>query len=109
MALRNQKKRIGDMLIDEHVITEEQLSMALPVAKENKKKIGETLIEMGFTTENEIAKALSAQLGIPRIDLSSIIIPEDVLGLVNESVLRKHIMIPFAYDDANPNMLHVAM
>lgn len=109
MALRNQKKRIGDMLIDEHVITEEQLSKALPVAKENKKKIGETLIEMGFTTENEIARALSVQLGIPRIDLSSIIIPEDVLGLVNESVLRKHIMIPFAYDDANPNMIHVAM
>lgn len=109
MALRNQKKRIGDMLIDEHVITEEQLLQALPVAKEKKKKIGETLIEMGFTTENEIAKALSVQLGIPRIDLSAITIPEDVLGLVSESVLRKHIMVPYAYDDVNPNIIHVAM
>ena len=109
MALRNQKKRIGDMLIDEHVITEEQLLQALPVAKEKKKKIGETLIEMGFTTETEIAKALSVQLGIPRIDLSAITIPEDVLGLVSESVLRKHIMVPYAYDDVNPNIIHVAM
>lgn len=109
MALRNQKKRIGDMLIDEHVITEEQLLQALPVAKEKKKKIGETLIEMGFTTENEIAKALSVQLGIPRIDLTAITIPEDVLGLVSESVLRKHIMVPYAYDDVNPNIIHVAM
>ena len=109
MALRNQKKRIGDMLIDEHVITEEQLLQALPVAKEKKKKIGETLIEMGFTTENEIAKALSVQLGIPRIDLSAITIPEDVLGLVSESVLRKHIMVPYAYDDVNPNIIHLAM
>ena len=39
MALRNQKKRIGDMLIDEHVITEEQLLQALPVAKEKRKKL----------------------------------------------------------------------
>lgn len=109
MALRNQKKRIGDMLIDEHVITEEQLLQALPVAKEKKKKIGETLIEMGFTTETEIAKALSVQLGIPRIDLSAITIPEDVLSLVSESVLRKHIMVPYAYDDVNPNIIHVAM
>lgn len=109
MPLRNQKKRIGDMLIDEHVITEEQLLQALPVAKEKKKKIGETLIEMGFTTESEIAKALSVQLGIPRIDLSAITIPEDVLNLVSESVLRKHIMVPYAYDDANPNIIHVAM
>lgn len=109
MALRNQKKRIGDMLIDEHVITEEQLLQALPVAKEKKKKIGETLIEMGFTTETEIAKALSVQLGIPRIDLTAITIPEDVLGLVSESVLRKHIMVPYAYDDVNPNIIHVAM
>ena len=64
---------------------------------------------MGFTTETEIAKALSVQLGIPRIDLTAITIPEDVLGLVSESVLRKHIMVPYAYDDVNPNIIHVAM
>jgi type IV pilus assembly protein PilB len=109
MALRNQKKRIGDMLIDEHVITEEQLEKALPVAKESKKKIGETLIEMGYTTEAEIAKALSVQLGIPRIDLTAFAIPDDILNLVNESVLRKHVMVPYAYDDTNPNIIHVAM
>jgi type IV pilus assembly protein PilB len=109
MALRNHKKRIGDMLIDEHVITEEQLEKALPVAKESKKKIGETLIEMGFTNESEIAKALSVQLGIPRIDLTAFAIPEDVLNLVSESVLRKHVMVPYAYDDQNPNIIHVAM
>jgi type IV pilus assembly protein PilB len=109
MALRNFKKRIGDMLIDEHVITKEQLEKALPVAKEGKKKIGETLIEMGYTTEAEIAKALAQQLGVPMIDLTAFVIPDDILDLVSESILRKHIMIPFAYDAANPNIIHVAM
>jgi type IV pilus assembly protein PilB len=109
MGIRNQKKRIGDMLIDEHVITEEQLLKALPVAREGKKKIGETLIEMGYTTEGEIANALSVQLAIPRIELSNVVIPEDILRLVSESVLRKHVMIPYEYDSMNPNIIHVAM
>jgi type IV pilus assembly protein PilB len=109
MSIRNQKKRIGDMLIDEHVITEEQLQKALPVAREGKKKIGETLIEMGFTNENEIANALAVQLAIPRIELSNVVIPDEVLHLVNENVLRKHVMIPYEYDPVNPNIIHVAM
>ena len=49
MAFRREKKRIGDMLINENVITQEQLEKALPIAKEKHKKIGETLIELGFT------------------------------------------------------------
>jgi type IV pilus assembly protein PilB len=97
------------MLIDERVITEEQLQKALPVAREGKKKIGETLIEMGFTNENEIANALAVQLAIPRIELSNVVISDEIIHLVSESVLRKHIMIPYEYDPVNPNIIHVAM
>jgi type IV pilus assembly protein PilB len=97
------------MLIEEHVITSAQLEEALPIAKESHKKIGETLIEMGFTTEEEIAKALSVQLGIKRVNLAGLNIPEDVQNLVSESLLRKHLMIPYAFDTNNPNVVHVAM
>ena len=109
MPIRREKKRIGDMLINERVITEEQLEQALPVARKNGKKIGETLIEMGMTTENEIAKALAIQLQLELVDLGKINIPEDMLRLVSDSVLRKHIMIPYAYDETNPNVVHIAM
>mgnify|MGYP000926367375 CR=1 FL=1 len=51
MALRREKKRIGDMLINENVITQEQLEQALKKSKETHKKIGETLVELGFTNE----------------------------------------------------------
>jgi type IV pilus assembly protein PilB len=97
------------MLIEEHVITSAQLEEALPIAKESHKKIGEVLIEMGFTTEDEIAKALSVQLGIERVNLAGLNIPEDVQNLVSESLLRKHLMIPYAFDTSNPNVVHVAM
>ena len=109
MPIRREKKRLGDMLIDAHVITEEQLGEALSKGRENGKKIGENLIEMGFTTEAEIAKALSSQLQIELVDVSSFTIPEDVLNLVSDSVLRKHVMIPYEFDKVNPNVVHVAM
>ncbi len=109
MAFRREKKRIGDMLINEHVITEEQLMEALPRAREQHKKIGETLIEMGFTTDLEIAKALSQQLDIDFVNVSTMTIPEEVQNLVNDSVLRKHVMIPYAFDPNNANIVHVAM
>lgn len=109
MAFRREKKRIGDMLINENVITQEQLEKALPIAKEKHKKIGETLIELGFTNELEIAKALSQQLGLELVNVSAINIPEEVQNLVSETVLRKHVMIPYAFDKNNANIVHVAM
>ena len=109
MPVRRVKKRIGDMLLNEHVITEEQLELALPIAKEKHKKIGETLIEMGFTTEVEIAKALSQQLGMDLVNVSAINIPEEVLRLASDSVLRKHVMIPIAFAQNNANVVFVAM
>lgn len=109
MALRREKKRIGDMLINENVITQEQLEQALKKSKETHKKIGETLVELGFTNELQIAKALSQQLELPFVNVSAINIPEDVQALVTETVLRKHVMIPYAFDKNNANIVHVAM
>ena len=109
MPLRREKKRIGDMLVSAGVITEEQLMEALPKARENRKKIGEYLIEQGLTNDVEVAKVLSQQLDIDYIDVASENISEDVLNLVDESVLRKHVMIPIAFDKDNANIVHIAM
>lgn len=59
------------MLINENVILRSSWKKALPIAKEKHKKIGETLIELGFTNELEIAKALSQQLGLELVNVSS--------------------------------------
>ncbi len=109
-GFRGQKRRIGDMLVDEGVITIDQLMQALAESKERKKKIGETLVELGMTTEAAIAHALSMQLNVPEINLSALNIPEDVRKLVpDDSVLRRHTMMPYAFDETNPNVVFVAM
>lgn len=109
MALIRNKRRMGDILKAEGVVSEEQIEQALPVAKEKKKKLGEILVDLGFTTEEAIVNALAKQLGLEVISLSGVQIDEELLGLVNGTVLRKHMMIPVEYKEDNINVVRVAM
>ena len=109
MAVRGMKKRIGDMLIEENLITQEQLDKALKLAKESGKKIGETLVENGMTTDADIMNALSRQLSIAIVSLIGVKIPEEMIGLVDAEVLRKHRMVPLGYFQGNMNVIQLAM
>lgn len=109
MAVRGMKKRIGDMLIEEHLITQEQLERALVIARESGKKIGETLVENGYTTDEAIMRTLSTQLGIEVVSLAGVRIPDEMIRLVNASVLRKNCMVPLEYFQGNMNIIKVAM
>ena len=109
MAFRREKKRIGDILLEEQIITQEQLEEALTTAKNEKKKIGEAVVELGYATEQSIAEALSSQLGFEYVNLTSVTIPENVLSLIGENVLRRHVMIPYAFNPNNMNQVLVAM
>jgi type IV pilus assembly protein PilB len=103
------KKRLGDILIEEGLINQEQLDKALRIGKETGKKIGEVLVENGFTTDSAIMTALSRQLGIEIVSLTGIKIPEEVIGLVDADVLRKNMMIPIDFYEGNANVVRVAM
>lgn len=109
MPIRKEKKRLGDMLIDEGLITEEQLVKALKTAKESGKRIGESLVEGGYTTDADIMMALSRQLGIDTTSLVGVQIPEEMLSLANGSMLRKHRMVPLEYYNGNMNVVLMAM
>lgn len=109
MADTRQKKRIGDMLLEEGIITKEQLEDALERNKIAKKKIGEMLVDLGYTTEEAIAKGLSTQMNIPVISLQGMKIDKEILNLADGNLLRKHVMIPFEYSAGNMNIIRVAM
>lgn len=108
-VIGRKKKRLGDLLVDAGVLTERQLSEALIKQKEKQQKLGMTLIDMGITTEEQIANALRRQMNLEIVTLSEIIIPEEIIALVDESVLRKYSLIPFAFSKSNPGILRVAM
>ena len=109
MDFKRKKLRLGDVLVQNGVITEEDLQRGLERQKGSGRKLGETLVDEGITTEENIARALSKQFHYDMVDLQNTVIPQEILDLVPASVLKKHRAIPFEYSPDNMNVLRVAM
>ena len=109
MRVQKKKYRLGDILVQQGVITPEQLEKALEAQRKGHKRLGDYLVESGITTDGEICRALHVQLGIEEVDLRGIRISREIIGLVPGSVLRKHNVLPVGFDRDNPNLLLLAM
>lgn len=109
MAIIRKKVRIGDLLISQKLITEDQLSNALKEQKIRNSKLGETLIALGYVTPEAFSQVLSSQLGIDTVDLRHVGVDEAAVKLVTEDIMKKSLFIPFGFDEKNPNILKVAM
>ncbi len=100
------KKKLGELLIESGLISENDLTEVLAEQKTKRKKVGEILVEAGFCTEIEIATALSSQLGMQFIDLKNTAVEPVAIDIIPERVARKHLIIPTNIDGKD---LHVAM
>lgn len=105
----HKKVRIGDLLISQGLINEGQLNVALREQKIRNTKLGETLIAMGFISQEDFADVLSTQMGIGTVNLRQVGIDENAVKLVSEELMKKNVLIPFAFDEKNPNAIKVAM
>lgn len=86
-------KRIGDILIEERVITPEQLNQALKV-KAKDERLGECLIRLGYVTESQVLSVLENTTGVQRISLAKANLDETILGLIDEEFARRHKVVP---------------
>ncbi len=110
MGLSGRRKvRIGDILINEGILSPEKLDEALALQKEKKKRLGEILVEEGFISDETMANALCHQLGYARADLQNGRVPDDLLSLFEPDILKKYSAIPYMYDDRNVNVILMAM
>lgn len=89
MAFRK-KIRLGDLLVEKGLITEDQLTLALQEQKKLGRKLGGTLVEMGMIDEQSILNLLSNQLAIPLIDLKNFRYDESVVRTLSESIARRY-------------------
>ncbi|MEZ9175894.1 GspE/PulE family protein [Vibrio kanaloae] len=83
------RKRLGDLLVEEGIITEDQVAQALVAQKSTGRKLGDTLIELGFLSEQQMLSFLSQQLAIPLIDLSRANIDVEAVQLLPEVHARR--------------------
>lgn len=107
--LGRRKMRIGDILMAEGVITQEQLDKALESQKIKKRRLGEILVSDGYITDDIMADALCHQMGYDRANLQDSRIPDDLISMFDVELLKKYTAIPYCYDDRNVNIIRVAM
>ena len=107
--LGRRKMRIGDILMAEGVITQEQLDQALESQKIKKRRLGEILVSDGYITDDIMADALCHQMGYDRANLQDSRIPDDLISMFDVEILKKYTAIPYCYDDRNVNIIRVAM
>lgn len=87
-------KRLGDMLMSQGYITEEQLAEALVRQKANGKRLGQELIDDGYITEDQLIDTLRVQLGIDYIDLSKTDIEPSMSKYVPKALAKKEVIVP---------------
>ncbi|MCH8492836.1 MAG: Flp pilus assembly complex ATPase component TadA [Idiomarina sp.] len=95
------KMRLGDLLVHEQIIGEEQLSQALTAQKSSGRKLGDLLIELGYLSEQQLLEFLSQQLSVPVIDLSERRLNDGVARLIPEVQARRHRALVIEADDSS--------
>jgi MSHA biogenesis protein MshE len=86
---RPEKIRLGEILVQQKLLTEEQLKAALDEQKKTGRRLGRVFIERGFITEEQISKALARQLGADYIDLKHYNIKREVVSRLPETQARR--------------------
>jgi len=87
-------RRLGDLLVREGLINQEQLQRALAEQKGTNEKLGSILVRLNVITEDQLIAFLSKQYGIPSITLSQLDIDADVLKLVPAQIAKKYEVLP---------------
>lgn len=88
-------ERIGDYLVNQGLITSDQLHQVLDAQKESNgaKRFGDVVVELGFMSEVNFTKALAGNLRVQYVDLDNIEINTEAVQLVPETLARKHTVI----------------
>ncbi len=91
--------KLGELLVQEGLITQSQLEDGLRAQQIYSGKLGTNLVEQGYLSQSALAEFLSVQLGIRNVEASQLeAIPSDVLALVPEALAEKYLVVPIHVD-----------
>src|SRR5207249_6873455 len=88
--------RLGEILVKESLITQDQLQKALEFQRANGGKLGSCLTRMGFITDDDITGVLSRQYGVPSINLKYYEIDPNVIKLIPQDTAARYQVIPLS-------------
>lgn len=99
------RKRLGDLLVEAGLITEDQLQIALN-EKRKSQKLGDVLLQKGYITEQQLIEVLEFQLGIPHVSLYRYPFDSNIFSMMTEDTAKRNLMIPLKKEGEK---LYVAM
>ena len=103
------KRHIGQILISQGILTEDQLRIALLEQLKTHQPVGKLLVNLGFVSEATLRDALSEKLGLSSVDLTQIVVDAMALKLVPREFAKRHNVFPVALDrDARKLILAIA-
>jgi type II secretory ATPase GspE/PulE/Tfp pilus assembly ATPase PilB-like protein len=108
MAEQRKKLRLGELLIQQGLITQDQLRIALTEQGTQKIPIGRLLVKLGFVTEAVIRDITARTIGQESIDLGQVLVDAEALKLVPQEFARRQRLLPIAFDDQE-NQLIIAI
>jgi type II secretory ATPase GspE/PulE/Tfp pilus assembly ATPase PilB-like protein len=108
MAEQRRKLRLGELMIQQGLISQDQLRIALIEQEQNNIPLGRQLVRLGFVSENMVRDLVAHTIGQESIDLTTVVADVDALGMVPEDFSRRYHLLPVAYEDATKTMI-VAM
>ena len=100
------KKRLGEVLLDNGQISKEQLANALDEQKTNWKRLGDILVDLGYVSDATLSDAISKQISVERITLQNTYINAEAARLIPKEVAKKYTVLPIYEKDG---FLYVAM
>lgn len=108
MAEQRRKLRLGDLMIQQGLISQDQLRIALIEQEQNNIPLGRQLVRLGFVSETMVRDLMAQTIGQESIDLTTVVADVDALGMVPEDFSRRYHLLPVAYEDSTKTMI-VAM
>jgi type IV pilus assembly protein PilB len=86
--------RLGNILLREGMITQDQLAGALQDARSNSTRLGYSLIKLGFIHEEELTRMLSRQYRVPAVDINKVTVDPRILKLLPGDIAHRHLVLP---------------
>jgi type IV pilus assembly protein PilB len=88
------RKKLGEILLEEGLISDEQIQDALRLQHQQGVLFGEALVQQGIITEDKICSTLVAQFGIPYIDASRYDVSMELLEIFDPAMMRRFQFVP---------------
>ncbi|MEY3885396.1 MAG: hypothetical protein RIS87_1171, partial [Pseudomonadota bacterium] len=99
------KLRLGELMLKQGLISQDQLSIALIEQSLNDLPLGSQLVRLGFVTEAIVRDIVADTIGLESIDLSTVIADIEALKMVAQEFCRRYHLLPVAYDEAKKIMV----